>query len=91
MYGGFKDLFDDLPFSLLANITCVLRFKSETPMNVPLKGNEEWRASIAPITFTPYHSVVIEPPSTTGSGMKSSTGEMDKMSHALANIMLRKK
>lgn len=37
MYGGFAELFTDFPTSMLANITCSVKLKTESGYNETLK------------------------------------------------------
>ena len=84
-YGSFADLFVDYPTSLLANVTCTLKLKGETPAGELLKGNEEWRMGMQISMLTPYDSIEVDPPSS-GSGQRSIAGQKDKIKPGLAKF-----
>ena len=63
-YGSFAELFADYPTSMVADLTCTLKLKSETEKNNSLTGNEVWRAGIQISMFTPFDEITVDAPST---------------------------
>lgn len=83
-YPSFASLFAEFPSSLLANITCSLKFKAETDAGVSLTGSEEWRAGLAISMFNPYDVTKVQAPST-GIKQRSIAGTKDRMRSGLRN------
>ncbi|KAL8882946.1 MAG: hypothetical protein Q9198_000128 [Flavoplaca austrocitrina] len=83
--GSFADLFAEYPTSMLANVTCTLKFKGEVPADTPLKGNESWRAGLLISMFTPYDAIEVAAPST-GVGQRSISGKKDMVKPGLAKF-----
>ncbi len=84
-YGSFAELFADFPTSMLANITCTVKFKTETDAGQSLTGKEEWRAGLQISMFNPYDAIDVPAPST-GIAQRSIAGSKDKMRSGLAKF-----
>ncbi len=84
-FNSFNEFFDDYPTSVLANVTCKLRIKTDVPEGEELKGNEVWRASITPSMFQMFDAIDVPEPTTT-TGPKSIAGDKDKIRPGLARF-----
>lgn len=85
MYPSFAELFAEYPSSLLTNITCTVKFKTETDAGQSLTGKEEWRAGLQISMFTPYDTIDVPAPST-GIAQRSIAGAKDRMKGGLLEL-----
>lgn len=86
-YNSWEDLLSTYPTPVLANITCTIKFKADTPLGEDLKGNQKWTAALLFSMFTVYDCISISAPST-GVTQKSMLGKKDMMTSRLKKMKI---
>lgn len=87
-YSSFEALYKEVPSSVLANITCQLKFKTSTDIGSPLTGKETWHIGFTVTMFNVYDLTEVDPPAS-GTTQRSIAGKKDEASSKL--IALRNK